>query len=117
METLKDLWPFFSIVLQYGYLALGLAMGVILHFLTELKNLNAAGVYMTPKEYWAKNPYSTATSIVGAIISYMILVGTNEMNIVYYIMNGYICDSVPKLLGERTGKDLANRVDKMDREK
>lgn len=93
----------------YVFYFLAIILGVLLHFLTELKAKKDRKEEVSPKTYWTQNPYKTAISVIGAIVGFLILLDQGETTIFYYVMYGYISDEIPKLLGERGNRNFANR--------
>lgn len=94
---------------SFAFYFLAVVLGVLLHFLTELKAKKDRGEAVSPKTYWTQNPYKTAISVLGSLVGYLILLDQGETTIFYYVMYGYISDEIPKLLGQRGQRDFTDR--------
>lgn len=95
-----------SFILPHVASFFALFLGVVLHFLTELKNLK-----ISPKQYWTNNPYQTLICLVGALIGYMLLLESHETRLVYYVGYGFICNTIPNIIGQRAGISINEKVE------
>lgn len=83
-----------------------LALGLLTHFLVDVIALRKADQSAGFREYWTANPYQSALSIVGAMAGYAVLHSAGELTLVTAYGVGYMANSVPDIIGKRTGGKL-----------
>lgn len=83
-----------------------LVLGLATHFLVDVIALRKTDPSAGFKSYWTANPYQSALSIIGALVGYAVLDGMGELTLVTAYGVGYMANSVPDVIGKRTGGKL-----------
>jgi len=85
-----------------------LFFGITTHFLKELISLKkSTGKLITFHQYWVENPYQSIFSIIGAIIGFVFLNESNQLNAIAAFSFGYFADSmIESIAGRRTTSNL-----------
>lgn len=88
-----------------------LLIGVMLSYLSKMKELNAlARAKKLPPPHWLAYyrdfPYATAYSALSSIIGYFMLIGMGELSIITAIGMGFIGESISDTAGARAKKAI-----------
>jgi len=86
-----------------------MAAGLLTHFFKSLQGMKREGRPITPKEYWRDNPYHSGLSIVGAVIGFILLNETGQLNLAAAFTVGFMADSMPNMIGSRTTIDIGKK--------
>lgn len=82
--------------------------GIVTHFLKELISVKkATGQFITLRQYWIENPYQSMFSIIGALIGFVFLNESNQLNAISAFSFGYLSDSIiESIVGKRSTSNL-----------
>lgn len=89
-----------SLIIVYITLCL---CGVLLHFLKKMKTVkDETGKFITLREYYKDNPYTTAIALISCIVVFLILLASDQMNLAVSFGVGYFCDSAADGIAKRS---------------
>jgi hypothetical protein len=76
--------------------------GLLTHFLKDLVRIRAERGFMNPKQYFVEYPYQTLLSIIGAVVGYIVLESTGQLNEATAFGAGYMSNSFSDIIGKRS---------------
>lgn len=86
-----------------------MCMGLATHFLVDLARMMKESEDLRLSNYLfgsTKNRIATSLSTIGAVVGYVALDQMNELTAITAFGAGYMANTVPDVLGKRTGKKL-----------
>lgn len=70
------------------------ALGIALHFIMKLKELEDQGTIVLPWQYWRQHPYTSLSVIMGAYLMLAMAAGLHELTYMGALLIGIACNSI-----------------------